>query len=183
MKMRLSSFVCIALLLLPGCGSSPRHHQPTSASAVAANEAAPTDGAMAVFRAKVTPILCTYALGLKSAEQQITQASYDAGGAINASAPASAQAEYAHAMRNFSDALHTALDGFRSVAAPSTLTDAYRGFIASLTNVSGYADRAAAYAAAGNYAGIAAMENISTPTAGEGVFHAAGITGCQAPTA
>jgi hypothetical protein len=184
MKPRLITCLCVALLALTGCANE-RHTQsrPTGgqrAGAAPAREILPTDGAMAVFRAKVDPVLCEYARNLKSAAQAIAEASSDAGGPVDASAPEGAQSEYAGAMQNFSNVLRVALRGFRSVSAPAEISAEYRSFITSLASVSRQADKVATYAAARNYAEIAAMENIATPTAGDGVFQAAGITGCGA---
>lgn len=179
MKPRLLALLSAALITLAGCGShKPSHTQPSTARTTAIP---PTDGAMAVFRAKVGPVLCEYARNLKNAEQVIVKASNDAGGPINASAPEEAQTEYANAMLNLSNVLHVALHGFRSVRAPSDISADYQSFITSLAGVSNQADEVAKYAAARNYAEIAAMENVFMLTAGEGVFRAAGITGCQAP--
>lgn len=163
-----------------GCGSA-NHSQPNRSAMRPRQGITAEDGNMAVFRAKVTPVLCAYASGLKQAEQEIAKASADAGGPINASAPESTQAEYASAMKDLASAFRSALRGFRSVTAPPSLAGDYQSFIGSLTAVSGYADRVAAYADARNYAQIAAMENIATPSGGEGVFRQAGITGCAAP--
>jgi hypothetical protein len=183
MKPRLITLLSICLIALCGCAGHDRpHHRSNGAATSSAPEIPPTDGALAVFRAKVGPVLCDYARNLKGAEQAILKASNDAGGPINASAPESAQTEYAGAMRNLSSVLHLALHRFSSVPAPSNISADYRSFIASLATVSSQADQIARYAAAHNYAEIAAMENTSTPTAGEGVFRAAGITGCQPPT-
>lgn len=182
MRPRVLPFLALALLAMAGCGSPRQSSERPGVQAAHTGQISATDGAMAVFRAKVTPILCAYAADLRGVEEDMNRASTDAGGPINASAPESAQAEYINAMRNFSGALQTALDGFRSVTAPPELADAYRGFVASLGTASGYADRVAEYAMSGNYAGIAAMENVSIPTAGEGVFRTAGITDCQVRT-
>jgi hypothetical protein len=185
MKPRLITFLSVALLALTGCASHGHPQRPPAGERKASTPAAvaipPTDGAMAVFRAKAGPVLCEYARNLKSAAQAIVKASGDADGPINASAPEAAQSEYVSAMQNLSHTLHVALRGFRSVSAPSEISEDYQSFIASLASVSRQTDEVARYAAAHNYAEIAAMENIAAPTAGEGVFRAAGITGCSAP--
>lgn len=172
---------CTVGLLLCECGSShTRPHGHSTATLTAAQSTiTPTDGALAVFRAKVTPILCRYMSALRQTEVEITNTANNAGGAINASAPKSTQNEYASDMRNFSNVLHTALAGFRSVTAPPSIAAAYKTYVASLASMTALAGRVARYAAERNYTEIAAMESVSTPAANEGVFHEAGITGCE----
>jgi hypothetical protein len=163
--------------LFSGCGGgSTQRRQPTLAKGTP--RITPADGATAIFRARVTPVLCEYARNLKSAEEQITQASNAAAGPINASAPEGAQTEYAQAMTNLAVVLSRAIDGFRSVTPPAALTNEYESFIASLDILGADATRVARFARKRNYTEIAAMEDSPTPSAGEGVFRRAGITGC-----
>jgi hypothetical protein len=184
MKSKLRTLTCaLATLMLSGCAASSNHHKHSTAThTAAAGRITPIDGAMAVFRAKVSPILCQYVSNLEQAEGELTQTATNAGGAINASAPESAQSEYASAMANFSDVLHSALEGFRSVTPPANLSVNYQQFINSLSSISHEADRVASYAAKRNYTEIAAMENISPATAGNNVFQSAGISHCQPPS-
>jgi hypothetical protein len=179
MKTRPLLAASILLLALCGCGShTPAHEHHSTAAAAPMPVIAPMDGAMAMFRAKVEPILCEYAHNLESSEQATTRAAENAGGAINASAPENIQNEYTSMLRELSNMLRTSVGKFRAVSPPTEIAGEYREFINSLRSVAVAASRAASYAAARNYAEIAAMENIATPNAGEGVFHKAGITGC-----
>lgn len=178
---RLALASACVTLVLAGCGARAHdrsHGQPPGAPR-RAPVLTPADGAMALFRAQAGPILCEYAGGLQGTEQALTKAAQNAGGAINASAPESAQQEYASAMRGFADVLERVVRRFRKVNPPAEIAGQYDGFIASLQSVGAQARRAASYAAQRNYAEIAAMENLSTPSNGEGVFGHAGITGCS----
>jgi hypothetical protein len=182
MKARPLTVAALMALALTSCGASSTSRSPGQSTVAKSTPAiTPADGELAVFRAKVTPILCEYASNLQSAERRIVQVVGAAEGPINASAPESSQVQYASAMANLANVLETAIDGFRSVPPPSPIAQEYQSFIASLMTVHQQASRVARYAAARNYAEIAAMENISPPTAGEGVFHNAGVTGCQTP--
>jgi hypothetical protein len=184
MKARLLSLAALLALALTGCGAVSASRSPGQSTLAGGTPAiTPTDGELAVFRAKVTPILCEYASNLQSAERRIVQVVAGAEGPINASAPESAQVGYASAMANLASVLETAIDSFRSVPAPIVIAQQYQSFIASLTIIHQQASRVARYAVERNYAEIAAMENISPPTAGEGVFRSAGVTGCQSPGA
>lgn len=179
MKARLLLAGAILLLTLCGCGAHTRAHEHRGSEAAAHMPViTPTDGAMAIFRARVGPILCEYARNLESSEQATARAAQNAGGAINASAPENVQNEYASMLRDLSNMMQTTVGKFRAVSPPVGIAGEYREFINSLRSVAATASRAASYAAAHNYAEIAAMENIATPNAGEGVFHKAGISGC-----
>jgi hypothetical protein len=185
MLARLALASACATLALAGCGANARdrsHGQPPG-TARRAPVLTPADGAMALFRAQAGPILCEYAGDLQGTEQALTKAAQNAGGAINASAPESAQQEYASAMRGFADVLERVVRRFRKVNPPAEIASPYESFIASLKSVGAQARRAASYAAQRNYAEIAAMENLSTPSSGEGVFRQAGITGCPTQAA
>lgn len=179
MKTRLLLAAAILSLALCGCGShaSAREHRGTVAAA-SMPVITPMDGTMAVFRAKVGPILCEYARNLEGSEQATARAAQNAGGAIDASAPENVQNEYASMLRGLSNMMQTTVNKFRAVSPPAEIASEYGEFISSLRSVAAAASRAASYAAVHNYAEIAAMENIATPSAGEGVFRKAGITGC-----
>jgi hypothetical protein len=180
MKIGASTLLTVTLLLaLCGCAANDSKHVHHGTAATASPPTiTPVDGAMAVFRAKVGPILCEYARNLQSSEQATTRAAENAGGAINASAPENAQTEYAAALGSLSSMLRATVYKFRAVSPPAQIAVEYRGFIDSLRSVAVAAARAASYAAARNYAEIAAMENIATPSTGEGVFQKAGISSC-----
>lgn len=173
-----------AALALAGCGANAPHSgHSQSNTARRTPMLTPADGAMALFRAQAGPILCEYADDLQGAERALTKAAQNAGGAINASAPESAQQEYASAMRGFAEVLERTVGKFRKVRPPAEIASQYESFIASLQSVGVQARRAASYAAQRNYAEIAAMENISTPSGGEGVFRQAGVTSCSTQAA
>lgn len=179
MKTQVLLAAAVLLLGLCGCGSNTRAHEHRGTAAAARMPViTPMDGAMAVFRAKVGPILCEYAHNLESSGQATTRAAENAGGAINASAPENVQSEYASMLRDLSNMVRTTIGKFRAVSPPAEIAGEYSEFINSLRRVATAASQAASYAAARNYAEIAAMENIATPNAGEGVFHKAGISGC-----
>jgi hypothetical protein len=171
--------VLVVLLALSGCGTqSSTHAHRGPATGTRLPVITPMDGAMAVFRAKVGPILCEYARNLESSEQATARTAQNADGAISASAPESVQSEYASMLHNFANMLRATVGKFRAVSPPAQIAGEYTEFISSLRSMTAAASQAAGYAAAHNYAEIAAMENIATPSAGEGVFKKAGITDC-----
>jgi hypothetical protein len=178
----LACIATIVALALAGCGGSDAQRTPSHPSSSGPESIAASDGATAIFRADVTPILCHYARDVAKSTQLIAQASSDAGGAINASAPESAQAEYAGALQLYASLLATDYAAFASVRAPSPLNHAYQQFLESLDTISRQANQLARYAHARNFTAIANEQSFQTPTAGQEVFGQAGITTCTAPT-
>jgi len=174
------------VLAIAGCGSDHQHHasggRDVPKSAGGAAIAAASDGATAVWRADVTPILCRYAQDIARSSQQIAQASSDAGGPVDASAPASAQAEYAGALQRYASLLESDYVAFESVQAPRPLSAEYHRFLASLQTLAGQAKRLSQYAHARNFTAIANEQNLQVPTGGQQVFTSAGITRCPVPT-
>jgi len=174
-----------AALALAGCGSEHQHHvvgardapKPAGGAAIAAA----SDGALAVWRADVTPILCRYAQDVARSSQLIAQASSDADGPIDASAPASVQAAYAGALQLYASLLASDYAAFGGVQAPRSLSGEYRQFLSSLQTVAEQASQLAEYAHARNFTAIANEQDLQTPTAGQQVFHHTGITGCSVP--
>jgi hypothetical protein len=175
----------LAVLALTGCGSENQHHasggRGAPKSAGGAGIAAASDGATAVWRADVTPIVCRYAQDVAKSAQLIAQASSDAGGPIDASAPESAQAEYAGALQLYASLLASDYAAFGSVQAPSALSEEYRQFLASLHTLAEQANELSRYAHARNFTAIANEQDLQTPTAGQRVFAEAGITSCAVP--
>jgi hypothetical protein len=171
----------IAALAIAGCGSS--RPQPISAhpTTPTPGSSPTTDGATAIFRADVTPIVCRYAQDVAKSTQRIAQASSDAGGPVNASAPQSAQAEYAGALQRYASVLATDYAAFGNVHAPAPINREYQQFRESLDTISHQAHQLAHYARARNFTAIANEQNLRTPSAGQRVFHEAGITSCAAP--
>jgi hypothetical protein len=183
----LASAATVAVLALAGCGSGSgnQHHasgnrgafEPAGGAAVAAS----SDGAVAVWRADVTPIVCRYAQDVARSSQRIAQAASDAGGPVDASAPASAQAEYAGALQLYASLLASDYAAFGRVHTPSALSGEYRQFLASLHTLAEQANQLAEYAHARNFTAIANEQGLQTPTAGQQVFADAGITSCAVP--
>jgi hypothetical protein len=174
----------LTVLALAGCGSD--HHaggdRDASKSAGGAAIAAASDGATAVWRADVTPIVCRYAQDVARSSQLIEQASSNAGGPIDASAPERAQAEYAGALQLYASLLASDYAAFGSVHAPSSLSEEYRQFLASLHTLTEQANQLSQYAHARNFTAIANEQDLQIPTAGQQVFADAGITSCTVPT-
>jgi hypothetical protein len=135
-----------------------------------------------VWRADVTPIVCRYAQDVARSGQLIAQASSNAGGPIDASAPESAQAEYAGALQLYASLLARDYAAFDRIHPPSALSGEYRQFLASLHTLTAQADELSRYAHARNFTAIANEQNLQTPTAGQRVFASAGITSCAVPT-
>jgi hypothetical protein len=172
-----------AVLALASCGSQHRSggrgaSNPASGAALAVA----SDGATAVWRADVTPIVCRYAQDVARSGQLIAQASSNAGGPIDASAPESAQAEYAGALQLYASLLARDYAAFDRIHPPSALSGEYRQFLASLHTLTAQADELSRYAHARNFTAIANEQNLQTPTAGQRVFASAGITSCAVPT-
>lgn len=182
LRQLLSWTATITALVLVGCsgGQPPRASIHAATSSPAAQAA--SDGSTAIFRADVTPILCHYAQDVANSTQLIARASSDAGGPVNASAPESAQAEYAGALQLYASLLTTDYAAFASVRAPSPLNHAYQQFLESLDTISKQANQLARYAHARNFTAIANEQSFQTPTAGQEVFRQAGINTCTAPT-
>jgi hypothetical protein len=171
-------FACaatIAALLLAGCGDN--HNAATRAADDPAIIAA-SDGATAVFRANVRPILCRYTQDVAKAAQLIAQAANNAGGPIDASAPETAQAEYASALELYAHLLASDDTAFARVHAPAQLAGEYQQFLESMATIDRQADQLAQYAHARNFTAIANQQARRTPTAGQQVFRDAGITSC-----
>jgi hypothetical protein len=180
---RLTCAATIAVLALAGCGGGHPQHAPTHSTAPTLGSIPASEGAIAIFRADVTPILCRYAQDVAKSAQLIAQASSDAGGPIDASAPESAQAQYASALALYASLLATDYAAFTTVHAPTALDDSYKQFLESLGTLSHQADRVAQYAHARNFTAIANEQYLQIPTAGQGVFREAGITSCAVPGA
>jgi hypothetical protein len=142
---------------------------------------AASDGATAVWRADITPILCRYAQDVARSSQLIAQASSNAGGPIDASAPESAQAEYAGALQLYASLLARDHVAFGRIHPPSVLSVEYGQFLASLRTLTEQANEVSRYAHARNFTAIANEQNLQTPTAGQRVFAEAGITRCAVP--
>jgi hypothetical protein len=181
----LACMAMFATLALAGCGSG--HHHATgdrhvSASAGGAAIAAASDGATAVWRADVTPIVCRYAQDVARSGQLIAQASSNAGGPVNVSAPESAQAAYAGALQLYASLLARDYAAFGRVKPPSALSPEYRQFLESLHTLTEQANELSRYAHARNFTAIANEQDLQTPTAGQRVFADAGITTCAVPT-
>jgi len=89
-----------ATLALVGCGSDQQASGDRNAPKSAGGAVIPAagEGAIAIYSADVTPILCRYAQDIAKRTQLIAQDSSNAGGPIDASAPESAQAQYAGAL-------------------------------------------------------------------------------------
>jgi hypothetical protein len=170
----------IAALALAGCGNP--HGRRASNPASGAALAAASNGATAVWRADVTPIVCRYAQDVARSSQLIAQASSNAGGPIDASAPESAQAQYASALQLYASVLARNYAAFASVHPPSSLSGEYRQFLASLHTLTEQADELSRYAHARNFTAIANEQSLQTPTAGQRVFADAGITSCAVAT-
>jgi hypothetical protein len=172
----------IAALALASCGSSSPQRTPAHPTAPTPESIPASDGATAIFRADVTPILCRYAQDVAKSTQRIAKVSSDAGGPVNASAPESAQAEYAGALQLYASLLATDYAAFGNVHAPARLNLEYQQFRESLDTISHQAHQLAHYAHARNFTAIANEQNLQTPTAGQRVFREAGITSCAAPS-
>jgi hypothetical protein len=170
----------IAALAFAGCGNSRPQPAPAQPTTPAPGSIRASDGATAIFRADVTPILCHYALDVAKSTQRIAQVSSDAGGPVNASAPESAQAEYAGALTLYASVLASDHAAFVSVRPPAPLNGEYRQFLDSLNTISQQAGQLAQYAHARNFTAIANEQNLQTPIAGQQVFREAGITSCAA---
>lgn len=179
----LAGTATIAVLALAGCGGNSPHRPPTHPSTTTPGSNSPSDGATAIFRADVTPILCRHARDIAKSTQLIAKASSDAGGPVNASAPQSAQAEYAGALRLYASVLASDYAAFGSVHAPASLNREYQQFLESLDAISLQASRLARFADARNFTAIANEQGLQSPTAGQQVFRRAGITSCAAPGA
>ena len=171
----------IAALALAGCGSSRPQRTPSRPTTPTPGSTPAGEGATAIFRADLTPILCRYAQDVAKSAQLIAQASNDAGGPIDASAPESAQAQYAGALQLYASLLATDYTAFAGVHAPAPLASAYQQFLESLRTISHEADRVAQYAHARNFTAIANEQDLQIPTAEQGVFREAGITSCAVP--
>lgn len=78
--------------------------------------------------------------------------------------------------------LATDYAAFGNVHAPALLNREYQQFRESLDTISHQAHQLAHYARARNFTAIANEQNLQTPTAGQRVFHEAGITSCTAPS-
>ncbi len=172
----------IVALTLAGCAGN---HQPhISAHPASDNPAimAASNGAIAVFRADVAPILCRYAQDVTNSAEMIVRASSDAGGPINASAPQSAQAEYASAVQLYASRLATDYTAFAKTHAPPPFQSEYHQFLESLSVIDQQTTQLARYAHADDYTAIANEQGLQTPTAGQRVFRNAGITSCAIPT-
>lgn len=174
--------MAIAALALAGCGNSRPQPTPAQPTTPAPGSIRASDGATAIFRADVAPILCHYAQDVAKSTQRIAQVSSDAGGPVNASAPESAQAEYAGALQRYASLLATDYAAFGNVHAPAPLNREYQQFRESLDTISQQAHQLAHYAHARNFTAIANEQNLQTPTAGQRVFREAGITSCAAPS-
>lgn len=175
-----STIIVVVALTLAGCNHQtgvPAHTTSDDSAMMAAS-----NGASAVFRADVTPILCRYAQDVANSAEMIVRASGDAGGPINASAPQSAQAEYASAVQLYASRLATDYTAFANVHAPPPLQSEYRQFLESLAVIDQQATQLARYAHADDYTAIANEQGLKTPTSGQQVFHNAGITSCTVPT-
>jgi hypothetical protein len=183
---RLRLLACLAMiasLALTGCGSQhPSGDRGASTPASGAALAVASDGAIAVWRADVTPIVCRYAQDVARSSQLIAQASSDAGGPIDASAPESAQGAYAVALQLYASLLARDYAAFGRVNPPSALSAEYREFLTSLHTLTEQASELSRFAHARNFTAIANEEGLQTPTAGQRVFTNAGITSCAAPT-
>jgi hypothetical protein len=183
-SLRLGACVAtVAALALPGCGSQHETgvrgaSNPTRDAALAAV----SDGATAVWRADITPIVCRYTQDIARSSQLIAQASRDAGGPIDASAPESAQASYAGALQLYASLLAHDYAAFGRVHPPSALSAEYREFLASLHTLTEQADELSRDAHARNFTAIANEQYLQTPTAGQRVFANTGITNCAAST-
>ena len=176
---------CTALILalvLPGCGSGHLQHTPAHPATAPSGSIPASEGATAIFRADVTPIVCRYAQDVARSSQLIAQASSKAGGPIDASAPESAQAEYAGALQLYASLLASDYAAFGRVQAPRALSQEYRQFLASLHTLTEQANELSRYAHARNFTAIANEQDLQTPTAGQRVFAEAGITSCAVPT-
>jgi hypothetical protein len=174
----------LAALILAGCGSD-RHSdrighapEPLGGSVIAAA----SNGSAAVWRADITPIVCRYAQDIARSSHLIAQASSNAGGPVDASAPESAQTEYAGALQLYASLLTSDYASFVSVPAPPALSREYRQFLTSLHTLVEQADQLSQYAHARNFTAIANEQDIQIPTAGQQVFTDAGITSCTVPT-
>ncbi len=171
----------IAALALASCGGSSPHRTPAQAATTASGSIPASDGATAIFRADVTPILCRHARDIARSARLITKASSDAGGPVNASAPQSAQAEYAGALALYASVLASDYAAFGKVHAPASLNREYQQFLESLDAISLQASRLAQLAHARNFTAIANEQGLQSPTAGQQVFRRAGISSCAAP--
>lgn len=172
----------LAALILAGCGSD-RHsdtighaQEPLGGSVIAAA----SNGSAAVWRADVTPIVCRYAQDIARSSQLIAQASSNAGGPVDASAPESAQTEYAGALQLYASLLTSDYASLVSTPAPRALSNEYSQFLASLHTLVEQADQLSQYAHARNFTAIANEQDSQIPTAGQQVFADAGITNCAA---
>jgi len=173
----------IAALALGGCGSGHPQHTSTQPTNPTSGSIPAGEGALAIFRADVTPILCRYAQDVAKSAQLIAQTSSDAGGPIDASAPESAQTQYASALQLYASLLATDYAAFANVHAPAALDDSYQQFLESLRTLSHQADRVAHYAQSRNFTAIANEQDTQVPTAGQRVFADVGITSCVVPGA
>jgi hypothetical protein len=177
--------VCITIIValtLAGCAGNRQAGTPAHTASDDSATMAASNGAGAVFRADVAPILCRYAQDVANSAEMIVRASSDAGGPINASAPQSAQAEYASAVQLYASRLATDYAAFAKVHAPPPSQSEYRQFLESLAVIDQQATQLARYAHTGDYTAIANEQGLKTPTAGQQVFHNAGITSCAVPT-
>jgi hypothetical protein len=172
----------IVALALAGCASNRQAGTPAHTASDDSAMMAASNGASAVFRADVAPILCRYAQDVANSAEMIVRASSDAGGPINASAPQSAQAEYARAVQLYASRLAADYAAFAKTHAPPPFQSEYRQFLESLSVIEQQATQLARYAHAGNYTAIANEQGLQTPTAGQRVFRNAGITSCAIPT-
>jgi hypothetical protein len=178
----LAGAVTIVALTLTGCGGSHHLGAPPHPADVPAAVAA-SDGASAIFRADVTPILCRYGQDIGKSTQLIAQAANEAGGPIDASAPENAQATYAGALALYARRLARDYAAFASVHPPSSLAGEYRQFLESLATIHRQAAQLASYARARDFTAIANEQALQTPTAGQQVFRNSGITSCAVPVA
>jgi hypothetical protein len=173
----------VVALALTGCGSQHASggrgaSNPTTGAALAAA----SDGATAVWRANVTPIVCRYAQDVARSGQLIAQVSSNAGGPIDASAPEPAQAAYASALQLYASLLARDYAAFGRIHPPNVLSVEYGQFLASLHTLTEQANQLSRYAHARNFTAIANEQNVQTPTAGQRVFAEAGITSCAVPS-
>jgi hypothetical protein len=171
----------IVALTLAGCAGNRQADTPAHTASHDSAMIAASNGASAVFRADVAPILCRYAQDVANSAEMIVRASSDAGGPINASAPQSAQTEYANAVQLYASRLATDYTAFAKVHAPPPSQSEYRQFLASLAVIDQQATQLARYAHTGDYTAIANEQGLKTPTAGQQVFRNAGITSCAVP--
>lgn len=180
----LASMATVAALALTGCGSQHASRDRSASNpAGGAALAAASDGATAVWRADVTPIVCRYAQDVARSGQLIAQASSNASGPIDASAPEPAQAAYAGALQLYASLLSSDYAAFGRIHPPNVLSVEYGQFLTSLRTLTEQADELSRYAHARNFTAIANEQDLQTPTAGQRVFREAGITSCAVPGA